>query len=370
MKPLHGLMIGIAVALTSCSSSAPESADVNQEPEAKPDKLTIRVYADPFKSALDTACAVPFTEKTGIPVEWDTADEGPSHAKVVQAIRAGSRPPVDASFQLQTRGYLNGVQDLSIPISPSVATNLGSITEAAAKPADLPDDNGWQYVNVYSFTVPLIYRTDMVDPSEVVSWRDLFSERFRNNLEIDNQYGGTAFAIAKMMGIDPADGAPESMAVVWEEYAALRPNIAIVGSDADSVKALTTGEAVISIHGSQNKVAAEEAGAPVDYLVPEEGVFMIGDAFYIHRNIPDENAYYAQVFINECLSAEAQGVLAEQLAVIPVNPEAQVPAEMAARPDVFPVTEEQVADSAIVAPIPLMARYQEDWQSAFEAAVK
>lgn len=97
---------------------------------------------------------------------------------------------------------------------------------------------------------------------------------------------------------------------------------------------------------------------------------MIGDAFYIHRNIPDENAYYAQVFINECLSAEAQGVLAEQLAVIPVNPEAQVPAEMAARPDVFPVTEEQVADSAIVAPIPLMARYQEDWQSAFEAAVK
>jgi len=235
------------------------------------------------------------------------------------------------------------VQGLSIPISPEVAPNLNAVTPSVAKPGDLPTEEGWPYVNVYSFTVPVIYRTDLVNLDGLNSWQDLFDPRFKDSLELDGQYGGSAFSIAKMMGVDTTEGAPASMDPVWAEYQKLRPNIAIVGSDADAVKALTTGQAPISVHGTAAKVAAQEAGAPVDYFVPDEGIYMTGDSFYIHKNIPAENAYYAQVFLNECLSAESQTMLAEELAVIPVNPDAQVTEEMAARPDVYPVTDEQVA---------------------------
>jgi len=50
--PLHCLLIGAVLVVTSCSSPAPESGNANEEPANKPDKITIRIYADPFKSAV------------------------------------------------------------------------------------------------------------------------------------------------------------------------------------------------------------------------------------------------------------------------------------------------------------------------------
>ena len=157
---------------------------------------------------------------------------------------------------------------------------------------------------------------------------------------------------------------------VWEKIATAKPNIAILGDDAASVKALTEGEVDVSIHGIFNKIEAEEAGAPVANVVPEEGALLLGDAFYIHAGIPDDVAYYSQVFINECLGAEQQTNIADTLGVIPVNPEATLPDYMEAEPRVFPVTAEQVAESAIVAPIAAMAQNQDEWQAAFDEAVK
>jgi putative spermidine/putrescine transport system substrate-binding protein len=343
---------------------------VTEEPSKKPEQLTVRIWAGPLKDGFAESCGATFTEKTGIPIKWDTADEGPIHTKVTSAIRAGERPPVDVSFQLQTRGYLSAVQDLSIPISPEVATNLNSITESVAKPPELPSDDGWQYVNLYSFMIPVIIRTDKVKPDEIQSWEDLFDPKYKKAIEWDQQYASTAFAIAKLLGVEPSADDAASMDPVWEKIATAKPNIAILGDDAASVKALTEGEVSISIHGVFDKIEAEAAGAPVANVVPKEGALILGDSVYIHKNIPPESAYYAQVFINECLTAENQTKIADALGVIPVNPDATLPEYMKEEPRVFPVTEEQIAESAIVAPIPAMAKNQDQWQASFDEAVK
>ena len=379
MRMSHSMVavaMAAALALSACGGDDDGGASkgggggaVTGEPAKKPDKLTVRIWAGPLKDGFAESCGATFTDKTGIPIVWDTADEGPIHTKVTSAIRAGERPPVDVSFQLQTRGYLSAVQDLSIPISPEVATNLGSITESVAKPPDLPSDAGWAYVNMYSFMIPVIVRTDKVKPSEITSWEDLFDPRFKNAIEWDQQYASTAFSIAKLLGVEPTED-PASMDPVWEKLKEAKPNIAILGDDAASVKALTEGEVAMSIHGVFDQLEAAAAGAPVESVVPKEGALLLGDSVYIHKNIPDESAYYAQVFINECLTAENQTKIADALGVIPVNPDATLPDYMKEAPRVFPVTEEQVAESAIVAPIAQMARNQDAWQAAFDAAVK
>lgn len=342
---------------------------VTAEPAKKPDELTVRIWAGTLQEGIAATCGASFTEATGIPIRYDTSDEGAIHTKVNNAIRAGERPPVDVSFQLQTRGYLGGVQDLNVPINPEVAPNLNELTESVAKPPELPDADGWEYTNVYSFMVPVIIRTDRVDAGEVKSWNDLFLPKWKKAIEWDSQYASTAFAIANTIGVEPTDD-PASMDPVWEKIAEAKPNIAILGDDAASVKALTEGEVDISIHGVFDKIEAEEAGAPVANVVPEEGALLLGDAAYIHKGIPDESAYYAQVFINECLSAEQQTQIADTLGVIPVNPNATLPDYMQAEPRVFPATAEQVEASAIVAPISLMALNQDAWQAAFDQAVK
>ena len=343
---------------------------VVDKPDSKPSSLTVRIWAGPLKDGIAESCGASFTDKTGIPIKWDTSDEGAIHTKVNNAIRAGERPPVDVSFQLQTRGYLSGVQKLVVPISPKVATNLDVVNESVSKPPELPSDEGWDYANVYSFMIPVIVRTDRVDPSSIKSWEDLFDPRFKDAIEWDQQYASTAFSVAKLLGVEPSEDDAASMDPVWEKIATAKPNIAILGDDAASVKALTEGEVDISIHGVFDKIEAEAAGAPVANVVPKEGALLLGDAVYIHKGIPDESAYYAQVFINECLGAEQQTKIADSLGVIPVNPDATVPGYMEKEPKVFPLTEDQIAASAILAPIPAMARNQDAWQSAFDQAVK
>lgn len=367
--------LAVALAVAACGGDDDDNgggggtASATEEPAKKPDHLTVRIWAGALKDGIAESCGTSFTDKTGIPIRWDTSDEGAIHTRVNNAIRAGDRPPVDVSFQLQTRGYLGGVQDLNVPISPEVAPNIEDVTESVAKPPELPSEDGWEYVNVYSFMIPVIIRTDRVKPNEIQSWDDLFDPKWRNSIEWDQQYASTAFPIAKMLGVEPTND-PASMDPVWEKIAEAKPNIAILGDDAASVRALTEGQVAISIHGVFDKIEAEKAGAPVANVVPEEGALLLGDSVYIHKGIPDESAYYAQVFVNECLSKEQQTKIADTLGVIPVNPEATLPEYMKKEPRVFPATAEQVEESAIVAPIAQMARNQDAWQAAFDEAVK
>jgi len=367
----------LALALSSCGGNGGEQAasapkpsvpvPPTTAPKTKPPALTIRTWSE---SDFIKAVSASFTEETGIPVRIDTTDEGPSHAKVVQAIRSGDRPPVDLSFQLQTRGFLNGVQGLSIPVSPEVATNLTQVSEAAAKPPELPSDNGWLYVNIVSITIPVIYRTEAVKPDSIGSWQDLWGEEFRDKLFIDGQYAGSVFAFAEAWDIDPADNPPASLDPLWEKYRELRPNIAAVGDGGAATRGLTNGQFDVAVYPPGVMFEARDAGAKVDVMAPEEGILLLGDSMYIHKNIPDESAYYAQVFINHALSPENQAVTAETQGFLPMNPNAEVPSFMSDDPSVFPITAEQIEEYAIVAPIPLMARHQDAWQASFEEAIK
>jgi hypothetical protein len=90
---------------------------------------------------------------------------------------------------------------------------------------------------------------------------------------------------------------------------------------------------------------------------------------YIHDGIPDESKYYAQVFVNECLDAATQGVVAEG-GSMPVNPEAELPDFMTENPRVWPVTEEQGAEVAVRPDMRLLAENQDAWQGSFEEAVR
>nr|WP_137148191.1 extracellular solute-binding protein [Mycolicibacterium sp. CR10] len=157
---------------------------------------------------------------------------------------------------------------------------------------------------------------------------------------------------------------------VWARIAELRPNLAQLGSNADIVTALTTGTVKVAISNTGSGIQAMNAGAPIALVAPSDGLYVVGDAYYIHKGIPDENAYYAQVFANYILDPEVQSAVADKLGLVPVNPDATVPTYMSDNAAVFPRSAEDLkAVNAIVAPIPLMAKNDEAWQKAFDGAI-
>ena len=361
--------------LAACGSNSGEttsettSTGAPAEPTTKPDRLVIRIWSgDQEKVYADTA-AKKFTEDTGIPIVWDTTDEAVSYAKLNQEISSGQRPSADASFNAQQRAYTNAARGWTIPISPELAPNLSKVTAETAAPAD-KGDGPWSYVNPYTLTVPFIVRTDLIDPATLKTWNDLFKPELSQSLAVDSIYSSTAFGFAQSLGVDPAKDPPQGMDPVWARISELRPNLAQLGSNADVVTALTTGTVKLAISNTGSGIQAINAGAPIALVAPSDGLYVVGDAYYIHKGIPDENAYYAQVFANYLLDPAVQSEVADKLGLIPVNPEATVPAYMSDNTAVFPRSAEDLAAvKAIVAPIPLMAKNDEAWQKAFDAAI-
>jgi putative spermidine/putrescine transport system substrate-binding protein len=365
-----------ATGFSACSSNGSNSASgttntgVPSSPPAKPDRLVIRIWSgDQEKVYADTA-AKKFTADTGIPIVWDTTDEAVSYAKLNQEMSSGQRPSADASFNAQQRAYTNAARGWTIPINPQLAPNLGKVTAETAAPPDHKQGEPWKYVNPYTLTVPFIIRTDKVDPNTVRTWNDLFKPELSQSLAVDTIYSSTAFGFAQSMGVDPAQNPPQGMDPVWAKIAGLRPNLAQLGSNADVVTALTNGSVKVAISNSGSGIQAQNAGAPIALVAPTDGLYVVGDAYYIHKGIPDNNAYYAQVFANYLLDPEVQSVVADKLGLIPVNPAATVPTYMSDNKGVFPRSADDLkAVKAIVAPIPLMAKNDEAWQKAFDGAI-
>lgn len=351
-------------------SSGSSSTAIPSEPPPKPDRLVIRIWSgDQQKVYADTAAAK-FTRDTGIPIVWDTTDEAVSYAKLNQEISSGQRPSADASFNAQQRAYTDAARGWTIPISPQLAPNLTKVTAETAAPAEHQNGQPWSYVNPYTLSVPFIVRTDKVDPATVKTWNDLFAPELAQSLAVDTIYSSTAFGFAQSMGVDPAQNPPAGMDPVWAEIARLKPNLAQLGSNADVVTALTDGSVKVAISNTGSGIQALNAGAPVALVAPADGLYVVGDSYYIHKGIPDSNAYYAQVFANDLLDPQVQSVVADKLGLVPVNPDATVPKYMADNKAVFPRSADDLkAVKAIVAPIPLMARNDEAWQKSFDGAI-
>ena len=359
---------GLGACGSSENTAAPSTVSTT-EPATKPDRLVIRIWSGDQEQVYSETAAAKFTADTGIPIVFDTTDEAVSYTKLNQEMQAGQRPSADASFNAQQRAYTNAARGWTIPLNPELVPNLGKVTAETAAPPD-HTDGPWAYLNPYTLTVPFIVRTDKIDPATVKTWDDLSKAELRESLAVDTIYSSTAFGFAQSIGVDPHNDPPAGMDPVWTEISELRPNLAQLGSNADVVTALTNGSVKVAISNSGSGIQAQNAGVPVELVAPTEGIYVVGDAYYIHKGIPDENAYYAQVFADYLLDPEVQSEVADKLGLIPVHPEATVPAYMADNVGVFPRSAEDLAAvKAIVAPIPLMAKNDEAWQKAFDAAI-
>ena len=337
-------------------------------PDRKPDQIILRTYADPWDTVYGEGPGRTFTEETGIPVLFDLTDEVPILSKVRAAIRAGDRPPVDLIENTSANAYLSVRQETTVPLNPEIVTYLNELTPEVSQPTpSLPiTAAGWPYVKHYSWSTPIVYAKDRVDPSTIKSWEDLFDPRFKGRIGVEDYYYEVTLPLAKLVGVKPGT---DDMSPVWDKLRELKPNIgAIVNAEALS-KVLASGEIDMFVALVGNAFAARDLGADVGWLVPKEGIFLDGGCMYALRNLPPEVAYYAQVFVNHCLSPAHQSLFAEKWGVIPVHPEATLPEFMLGDP-AFPVTAEQVEKYAVITPEDVAAQGQTEWQAAYDRILK
>ena len=177
--------------------------------------------------------------------------------------------------------------------------------------------------------------------------------------------------MANAMNVDPANNPPGSLDPVWNRLKQIRPNLVVLGSNTDVTTALSQGIGKLAVTCTCAYNDAVASGTNLQLVAPDDGLYEVADAYYIHKGIPPANYYYAQVFANYLYSASTQSTLAAEQSLIPTVSTATLPSFMAKQPKVFPVTPaQQKSADVVLAPIPLMARYDLPWQQSFENAIK
>jgi spermidine/putrescine-binding protein len=221
---------------------------------------------------------------------------------------------------------------------------------------------------MYTFSAPLVYRSDKVENAEEVlkSWNGLWDPMFEGGtIMLPSTYQAFSFTMASVLGVDPLT----EMDQVWAKFEELKPNILGLVPDTDVVNGLISGDCWVAQTIPGNGLAAEDEGAPIGYIVPEEGNYIDRDFYYVLTGIDDATKYYADLFANYICEAKVQTPMADELGVIPGQPEARLPKYMAEMPEAFPATEEELANS-ITLNLQAAAENADEFQAKYDESLK
>ncbi|MBB6647201.1 extracellular solute-binding protein [Halobellus ruber] len=321
----------------------------------KPDSITVRAWGGAWQDNLHKYISKPFTEETGIPVEYDNSNEDEMQAKIRTAIRQDRTPPVDVQWSLTKTSFQSLQMDLMTPLDTEIVPNITNLL-AAGKPE--AEGAEWPFVNLYSYTYSLTYNTDRLD-SKPTSWSIWWEDQWDNDIGLYTSGHGVTPVIGKMT--DTELGPVGEMGPVWEKYRELKPNVGAIGDDSTLTQNLRQGEVAMSVMLPANIVNARDEGAPVDYTIPEEGARAGRDTMWIPKNLDDSHTYWGQKYINTAASGENIGPWCRNLGVAPLHPNAEIPGWMVE--DVaFPTSEEQFSNM-ITPSLEVLTEHEPDWES-------
>ena len=360
-----GAAVGAGLILAACGSNTGTGAITTgtanptlAKPATKPSKIVMRAWGEPYSTSLAKFPAKTFTDKTGIPVEFDLTDFPEIQTKVEQAVKAGQRPPVDVVYTVAPHAYAASLRKYAVPLDLSLVTNFADLS-AAGK----PDDGTSNWTNLYTYTLPVVYRKDKVQIPGPISWNDLFDPKYRGAFTFNLDPNLMVWPIAKMLGLDPAT---DDMTPVFDKITTFRPQMAaIIENDTQLIDFMNKGQAYMALAIVGDTPYITEGA----WIVPTEGVSLSADALYVPKGLPDDVTYYAQVFMNECISPENQTSYCTAVFAVPVHAKATPTSTMKGDP-AFPFTDEELKKYEIPISNEVSTKNQDAWAEAFTVALQ
>lgn len=358
-----GAALGAGFALGGCGGDSKKAATGSQtslsQPTTKPDRLVVRAWGDPWSTSIQKYAGSAFTDQTGIPIKYDLSDAGEVQAKIKQALDAGQRPPVDAVYTIGTLAYTASVQKLLVPLDTDVVTNFELLTKPGY-PVD-----GTDYVNLYTYLMPMMFNPKRTSFEAGQSWMTLSDSKYDGILYAGSGFQAMTYPIAVALGIDMAN---DDMQPVWDAIAKFRPNVSAIGDDTTFIETMKSGNTAIGSALVGDGLAVKDGGTDVEWVVPKEGGSLLADSIYVCAGIPDDVAYYAQVFVNHLIDAKLQSEWCAPVATVPTNKNA-TPAPFMKGDPAFPFTDEELAQYAVIEPVEVVAEKFDEWNTAYTAVI-
>lgn len=254
-------------------------------------KQTLTLYTS-YQEANQKAFNEAFTADTGIKVEF-VRDVTNKLSERVRSEAGAGKLPADVII----------TSDFAV----ADAFNKEGIWEPyTAAPVKGQDDlllDGGAFTKFANVAVTFAYNTQKVTKeSAPTSWKDLLKPEYAGKIGITTgTAGGSSIALNRFIQekVDPD---------YWTKLAALRPKI--FDSGGERQQSLARGELSVATAGTAAvNVAVAKDHAPIDYVVPKEGLVLF--SFFIGKSATAKNTEAAKVFLNYALSKRGQKVITQ-----------------------------------------------------------
>lgn len=287
--------------------------------------LVVTSYGGSWEEFMRDVIVPPFEEMTGARVELAV---GLSRDWMANLRAAGrNNPPYDVVIANETWISSGRLENRFVALPEASIPNLAKVHPALR----MEDDIG-----VLGLLNPLgiAYRTDLVETAPA-SWLDLWNEEYRGDVGIYNIANSAAPMFLMMLALIET-GDPQNFGVGFERIQQLAP-FKQTDFSGDMENLLVQGEVRVGILDSPAASRLKQQGVAVEFVIPEEGMFMFEQNMNVTAGSNVEELAFA--FLDYMLSTEVQTLWAQNYYVTPANVEVEITGELA---DLIPVTADSV----------------------------
>jgi putative spermidine/putrescine transport system substrate-binding protein len=301
-----------------------EMADEAAQPYAG-QTLVVTSYGGTWEEFMRDQIVPGFEEQTGATVELAVGLSKDWLAK----LRAAGKddPPYDVVIANETWISTGRLERIFEQLPMEEIPNLADVHPDLR----MPDDIG-----VLGLLNPLglAYRTDLVE-NPPTSWLDLWNEEYQGKVGIYNIANSAAPQFLMMIAkIETGD--PKNWEAGFEKLKELE-GFKQTDFSGDMENLITQGEVEVAILDSPAVARLKGQGIPIEFVIPEEGLFMFEQNMNV--TVGSDNKELAHAFLNYELSEPVQRKWAENYYVTPANTNVEITGELA---DLIPVTADKI----------------------------
>jgi putative spermidine/putrescine transport system substrate-binding protein len=286
------------------------SGDLPSVQAAPATQLNLLFAGGTWKEYFERIYAKPFEKEKGVQVIFSVGDSAQQISRVI-AERSNQRFDMIHLHQYAA-AQLNEL-GLVVPPDPSIVSNLKDVGEAFKFP---------YFVGKVLAPFGLAVNTKR-SPKKVTSWKDLWDPAFAGKVAIPKWewVGNTWFyAVNRVWGGDENNIDP-GIAKCRE---LVRNNRAIIMNNVEhGIALLTSEETIIQPFYTARTEQARDAGAPVEFVYPEEGGLNWTFNLAIIKGRPGPSITLAQEFLNFTLDPVRQAQFGILTGYPPTNTRAQ-----------------------------------------------
>ncbi|WP_431910216.1 extracellular solute-binding protein [Micromonospora carbonacea] len=325
------LMFGLlSVTLAACTSTSVD--------DGEGDVLLVEGYGAEYQQLFEETIAKPFTEKTGIRIQYTA---GGSASEQYAAIRASKgNPGFDVAVMTSMELYQGGIDKLLAEVTPEQVPNLANL------PPKLREHTYRAGAIQEVQQVVLMYdRKAFAQPP--TSWNVMWEPRYRSGTLVFNP--ANVLGVYAMLNAAELDGGGiDDTAPGFSRIAELAKHaLATPQASAEAVPFMQKGTATAFPY-FDGRAAIYARTTNYDYTVPREGTYALLGALGIPVGAAHKEAAYS--FVDYWLSADVQRRWALAYNVGPAITGLDFPAEFAAKHITTPEQLERtrIADAAKV----------------------